>query len=121
MKRLTAHAYIVAWLCALPVSELVVATAVLDEEHQPLSPPAHDENSYIYGSIHRLSVVIACMPPNQPGKLSASKLVQKLSQSFQNLKKIHLFFGIGGGVPRSPPPDNQPRERLLSWRRDRLG
>ena len=45
------------------------------------------------------------MPLGQPRKVSASKLVQPLSQTFPNLK-IHLFVGIGGGVPRIPPPDN---------------
>lgn len=43
MRRLTVQAYMVGWLCALPLSELVVAIAMLDEEHDPLSPPAHDE------------------------------------------------------------------------------
>ena len=105
MTRLAAHAYTVAWLCALPLSELVAATAMLDEEHDPLSLSIHDENSYTYGSIGRHNVVIACMPPGQPGKVSASKLVQPLSQSFPNLK-IHLFVGIGSGVPRIPRPDN---------------
>ena len=78
---------------------------MLDEEHDPLSLPAHDENSYTYGTINGHNVVVACMPPGQPGKVSASKLVQPLSQTFPNLK-IHLFVGIGSGVPRIPPPDN---------------
>ena len=110
MRRLTAQAYTVAWLCALPPSELVVATAMLDEEHEPLSPPAHDDNSYTYGSINGHNVVIACMPPGQPGKVSASKLAQPLSQSFPNLK-IHLFVGIGSGLPRIPPP-NKPENDI---------
>ena len=109
MKRLTAQAYTVAWLCALPFSELVVATSMLDEEHQSLSPPTHDENSYTYGSINGHHVVIACLPPGQPGKVSASKLVQPLSQSFPNLK-IHLFVGIGSGVPRIPPPEDPEKD-----------
>ena len=109
MTQLTAQAYIVAWLCALPPSELVVATAMLDEEHESLSLSPHDENSYTYGSISGHNVVIACMPPGQPGKVSASKLVQPLSQSFPNLK-IHLFVGIGGGVPRVPPPDSPEKD-----------
>ena len=109
MKRLTAQAYTVAWLCALPLSELVVAIAMLDEEHDPLSPQAHDDNFYTYGSINGHNVIIACMPPGLPGKVSASKLVQPLSQSFPNLK-IHLFVGIGGGVPRSPPPNDPEKD-----------
>ena len=78
---------------------------MLDEEHDPLSLPAHDENSYIYGSINGHNVIITCMPPGQPGKVSASKLAQPLSQSFPNLK-IHLFVGTGGGAPRIPRPGN---------------
>ena len=109
MKRLTAQAYTVAWLCALPLSELVVATAMLNEEHEPLSPPAHDDNFYTYGSINGHNVVIACMPPGLPGKVSASNLVQPLRQSFPNLK-IHLFVGTGGGVPRIPHPDNPEKD-----------
>lgn len=105
MTRLAAQAYTVAWLCALPLSELPAAWAMLDEEHEPLSLPIHDENTYTYGSINGHNVVIACLPPGLPGKVSASKLVQPLSQSFPKLK-IHLFVGIGGGVPREPPPDN---------------
>ena len=105
MTRLTAQEYTVAWLCALPQSELVAATAMLDEEHEALSLQAYDENSYNYGSINGHNVVIASMPPGQPGKVSASKLVQPLSQSFPNMK-IHLFVGIGSGMPRIPPPDN---------------
>ena len=105
MTRLTAQAYTVAWLCALPPSELVVATVMLDEEHDSLSLSTLDENSYTYGSINGHNIVIACMPPGQPGKVSASKLVQPLSLSFPNLK-IHLFVGIGSGVPRIPPPDD---------------
>ena len=109
MTRLTAQAYTVAWLCALPLSELVVAMAMLDEEHDHLSPSTHDENSYTYGSINGHNVVIACMPPGQPGKVSASKLIQPLSQSFPNLK-IHLFVGIGGGVPRIPPLEDPEKD-----------
>ena len=78
---------------------------MLDEEHDPLRLPTYDENSYTYGSINGHNVVVACMPLGQPGKVSASKLVQPLSQTFPNLK-IHLFVGIGSGVPRISPPDN---------------
>ena len=109
MTRLTAQAYTVAWLCALPKSELVAATAMLDEEHDPVSLSNHDENSYTYGSIDGHNVVIACMPPGQPGKVSAFKLVQPLSSSFPNLK-IHLSVGIGSGVPRIPPHDNPDKD-----------
>ena len=38
--------------------------------------------------------------------------MQPLSQSFPNLR-IHLFVGIGGGVPRHPPPDDPERDIRL--------
>lgn len=78
---------------------------MLDEEHEPLKPPTHDENSHTCGSINGHNVIVACMPLDQLGSICAFKLVQPLSQSSPNLK-IHLFAGIGGGVPRIPPPDN---------------
>ena len=80
---------------------------MLDEEHDSLRLPTHDEISYTYGSINRHNVVIACSRP--PHKVSASKLVRRLGQNFPNLK-IHLFVGIGGGVPRIPPPDNPEKD-----------
>jgi nucleoside phosphorylase len=95
--------YTVAWLCALPKSELVAARAMLDQEQQPLQLPANDDNTYLFGSINGHYIVIACLPPGQPGTISAGKLVQPLKQSFPNIK-IHLFVGIGGGVPRQPVP-----------------
>lgn len=49
------------------------------------------------------------MPLRQPGKVSASKLVQPLSQSFPNLKN-HLFDGTGGGVSHIPPSDDSEDE-----------
>lgn len=100
------------WLCALPLSELVAAKKMLDEEHDSLNLPTEDENTYAYGSINRHNVVIACMPPGQPGKVSAARLVQPLSQSFPNMK-IHLFVGIGGGVPRTLDPKDPEKEIYL--------
>ncbi|KAL6717826.1 hypothetical protein ACLMJK_003911 [Lecanora helva] len=106
LPRLEAEDYTVAWLCALPKSELVAATGMLDTWHEALRlSNRHDRNTYTYGSINDHNVVIACLPPGQPGNLSALNLVQPLHQSFPNLC-IHLFVGIGGGVPRSPPPDD---------------
>lgn len=95
--------YTVAWLCALPKSELVAARAMLDQEHPPLQLPSHDDNTYLFGSINGHNVIVACLPPGQPGTVSAARLIQPLKQSFPNVK-IHLFVGIGGGVPRLPIP-----------------
>lgn len=102
MIQLPPEMYTVGWLCALPKSELVAARMMLDECHEPCVLSSDDHNSYIYGSINRHNLVIACLPPGQPGKVSAAILAQPLSRSFPNMK-IYLFVGIGGGVPRNPP------------------
>ncbi|KAJ6256896.1 hypothetical protein Dda_7779 [Drechslerella dactyloides] len=78
---------------------------MLDESHKPCELPFDDENSYSYGSINNHNVVIACLPPGQPGKVSALKLSQPLARSFPNMQ-LHLFVGIGGGIPRNPRPGN---------------
>ena len=102
---LTADRYTVAWLCALPESEQVAARLVLDERHEDPPRDFDDENSYFFGSIGGHNIVIACLPPGQPGLVSASRLIVPMSRSFLNLK-IYLFVGIGGGVPHSPPCEN---------------
>ena len=94
-----------AWLCALSRSEAVAALTMLDEEHEKLPQDDNDDNTYTYGSIKGHNIVIACMPPGQPGKVSASRLVQPLPTSFPNLR-VHLFVGIGGGIPCDPPTED---------------
>jgi nucleoside phosphorylase len=109
MVLLTRDDYTVGWLCALPLSELVAAKKMLDGEHDPLQLPFEDENTYAYGSINNHNVVIACMPPGLPGKVSAAKLVQPLGQSFPKMR-IHLFVGVGGGVPQFSPDQNPEKD-----------
>jgi nucleoside phosphorylase len=104
MLRLDRSDYTVGWLCALPLSELVAAKRMLDERHEHVQLDVDDDNSYVYGSINGNNVVIACLPPGRPGTLSAARLIQPLSRSFPNMR-IHLFVGIGGGVPYNPPLD----------------
>ena len=101
-RLLKPEEYTVAWLCALPLSEAVAAWAMLDEEHEELPQVDNDDNTYTYGSIKGHNIVIACMPPGQPGKVSAARLVSPLARSFPNLR-LQLFVGIGGGIPCSPP------------------
>lgn len=83
---------------------------MLDERHEGLWLSQQDKNFYTYGSINGHNIVLSCLPRGQPGKLSGLKLVQPLSQSFPNLR-IHLFVGIGGSVPRDPPPKD-PQEDI---------
>ena len=76
---------------------------MLDEEHEsPINVNEHDENSYIFGRIGGHNIVVACMPPQITGNLSAQKLVQPLRRSFPKMI-LHLFVGIGGGIPHNPP------------------
>ena len=104
--RFTPKDYTVAWLCALPQTELAAATQMLDSRHAALQLPVDDDdNSYTYGNINGHNVIIACLPPGQPGKISSQRLIHPLKKSFPNLK-LHLFVGIGGGVPRNPEPED---------------
>ena len=101
-KQLTPRDYTVGWLCALAWTEQSAAVKMLDEKHQALPKPDNDDNTYYYGSINGHNIVIACMPLGQPGTISAARLVEPLPTRFPNMK-IHLFVGIGGGIPRNHP------------------
>ena len=76
---------------------------MLDKEHKsPVNVNEDDENTYIFGEIAGHNVVITCMPPQTTGNLLAQKLVQPLKRSFPKMI-LHLFVGIGGGIPYNPP------------------
>jgi nucleoside phosphorylase len=99
--------YTVGWVCALPKTELVAAAAMLDDEH-PILPAAdaQDANSYLLGRIGDHNVVIACLPAETTGKVSAATVATDMIRSFP-LIRFGLMVGIGGGVPRRayPEPD----------------
>ena len=102
--RLPSTQYTVGWFCAIAESEFIAAIQMLDHRHpQPMGLDGYDTNVYECGDINGHNVVITCMPPAIPGIVSAQKMIQPLDRSFPNLQ-IHLFVGIGGGVPRRPPP-----------------
>lgn len=116
-RQLKKEDYRIGWLCALPETESLAAQWMLDEQHSP--PPQHeaDMNNYQYGSINGHNIVIACMPPSKPGISSATHLAAGLRRDFPNVK-IHLFVGIGGGIPRqysddSPHPQAAERDVFL--------
>ena len=79
---------------------------MLDHEHTPAClDNREDKNVYHYGDLNGHNVVIACLASGQPGGLSAQRLVRPLHRSFPNME-LHLFVGIGGGVPRTPQPED---------------
>ncbi|KAH8690887.1 putative G-protein beta WD-40 repeat-containing protein [Talaromyces proteolyticus] len=91
--------YTVGWICALPDSEFVAAAAMLDEEH-PMLPAAdlQDTNSYLLGKIGNHNVVIACLPAERIGKVSAATVASNMLRSFPAIR-FGLMVGVGGGVP----------------------
>ncbi|GIJ82127.1 hypothetical protein Asppvi_000630 [Aspergillus pseudoviridinutans] len=91
--------YTVGWICALPETEFVAAGAMLDEEH-PVLPAVHsqDTNSYLLGRIGDHNVVIACLPAETTGKVSATAVAKDMLRSFPAVR-FGLMVGIGGGAP----------------------
>jgi nucleoside phosphorylase len=101
-QQYTHHDYTVRWICALLKTELVTASAMLDERH-PILPAAdpHDANSYLIGNIGKIgnhNVVIACLPAEITGKVSAATVATDMVRSFPSIR-FGLMVGIGGGVP----------------------
>jgi len=70
-KPLTHADYIVGWVSALP-SELIAATAMLDQRHPNLPKPRDDPNAYTLGSIGGYNIVIACLPMGKIGNNPAA-------------------------------------------------
>ncbi|KAF6241314.1 hypothetical protein HO173_000024 [Letharia columbiana] len=101
-RRLRPEDYTVGWLCALARTEQVAAIKMLDEQHQELPKPVGDHNTYTYGSIGSHNIVIACLPISHPGTTPATRMADLLPTSFPNMR-LHLFVGIGGGIPHDPP------------------
>jgi nucleoside phosphorylase len=102
-KELSHSDYTVGWICALPETELVTAGAMLDEEHPVLqASDPNDANSYLLGRIGDHNVVIACLPAEQTGKVSAATVAKDMVRSFPAIR-VGLTVGIGGGAPYYGP------------------
>ena len=97
-RQFTHSDYTVAWICALPKTELVVAGAMLDEEH-PVLPAAdpQDTNVYLLGRIGSHNVVIVCLPAEKTGKVSAAIVAKDLLRSFKAVR-FGLMVGVGSGA-----------------------
>ncbi|KAM3087292.1 hypothetical protein ACMFMG_012195 [Clarireedia jacksonii] len=91
--------YTVGWICALPDTELVVAEAMLDEKHEflPAADPG-DTNVYSLGRMESHNVVIACLPAESTGKVSAAVVAKDMLRSFRGIR-FGLMVGVGGGAP----------------------
>lgn len=97
-KELSHSDYTVGWICALPETKLVTAGAMLDEEHPVLqAADPNDANSYLLGRIGDHNVVIACLPTEQTGKVSAATVAKDMVRSFPAIR-FGLMVGIGGGA-----------------------
>jgi nucleoside phosphorylase len=91
--------YTVGWIYALPETELVVARAILDEEHPILSAADNkDTNVYMLGRIGSHNVVIACLPDQITGKVSAATVAKDMLRSFKAIR-FGLMVGVGGAAP----------------------
>lgn len=89
--------YTIAWVCALH-TELAAARVMLDIIHEPLPQFENDTNSYLLGSIRRHNIVIACLPADDYGTISAAAVIMNLKRSFPEVR-AGLMVGVGGGVP----------------------
>lgn len=102
-KELSHSDYTVGWIYALPETELVTAGAMLDEEHPVLqAADPNDANFYLLGRIGDHNVVIACLPAEQTGKVSAATVAKDMVRSFPAIR-FGLMVGIGGGAPYHGP------------------
>ena len=98
LRKLTHEDYSVGWICALPNPEMVVAQAMLDEEHDilPAADPG-DTNTYLLGRIGSHNVVVACLPSGKPGIGPAAIVAKDMLRSFKRIR-FGLMVGVGGGV-----------------------
>jgi nucleoside phosphorylase len=93
------HDYTVAWICSSSVTELVVARAMLDEEHPVLAAAdPRDTNVYFLGRIGSHNVVIASLPAEKKGLVSTAIVATELLHSFKAIR-FGLMVGVGSGAP----------------------
>lgn len=95
-KVLDRNAYTIGWICALP-TESAAAQVFLDERHEVPSEIS-DKNSYVAGKIGKHNVVIAVMPQDEYGTITAATTAKDMVRSFPQIR-LGLMVGIGGGAP----------------------
>ncbi|KAH8426347.1 uncharacterized protein LDX57_004090 [Aspergillus melleus] len=90
--------YTVGWISGSS-EELVVAMAMLDEEHgTPQAIPEEDTSSYHLGSIGDHKIAMTCLPAGQIDMAPSVIAAENMRRTFTNLK-VTLSVSTGGGVP----------------------
>ncbi|KAL6366095.1 hypothetical protein LRP88_00191 [Fusarium phalaenopsidis] len=98
MSEPAAEEYTIGWICALQ-EEFEAACRMLDDEFDGLeAADPNDDNTYVFGRIHKHNVVIGCLPSGIYGTTSAACVARDMVRSFPNLR-FALMVGIGGGAP----------------------
>jgi len=98
MRTLEHKDYTVAWICALPETELSASLAVFDERHTDLRRDPDDTNTYNLGRIGKHNVAMLCLPVGRKGAIPAALAAERMRSTFRHIK-FGLVVGIGGGVP----------------------
>lgn len=97
---LDTNSYTIGWICAAG-RELVAAQAFLDEKYDaPDDVPVNDNNTYTLGRMGKHKIVIAAMPHQQQGLVSAAIVARDMVRTFPSVR-LGLMVGIGGGAPSS--------------------
>ncbi|KAJ8609003.1 hypothetical protein MRB53_039362 [Persea americana] len=96
-KRYSAHAYTVAWICALPVPEWQASRHMFDEEHQEPKLHSSHQHQYVFGKINGHAVVMGCCPVETIGNEPSAALMSEMISMFKNLQ-FAVLVGVAGGV-----------------------
>ncbi|EEU36296.1 uncharacterized protein NECHADRAFT_72796 [Fusarium vanettenii 77-13-4] len=119
MSEPAAEDYTIGWICALQ-EEFEAACRMLDDEFDGLeAADPNDDNTYVFGRIHKHNVVIGCLPSGIYGTTSAACVARDMVRSFPNLR-FALMVGIGGGAP-TPERDIRLGDVVVSEPKGELG
>jgi hypothetical protein len=98
-QQLSHKDYTIGWVCALPKTKLVTTAAILDAEHRILlAADSRDANTYLLGRIRDHNIVIACLPTETTGKVSAATIAKDILHSFPSIR-FRLIVRINSRVP----------------------
>jgi len=79
---------------------MAAAKGMLEEEHGAPRTPAtdHDQNTYVLGGIGKFKIVVACLPKDRVGSVSAAVVGRDMLSTFPKIR-LGLLVGIGAGIP----------------------